>query len=809
MRYYILFSLFILLNLKGFAIERIQGVVQDKVSRHTLSGANVQFMKIKIGTVTDSYGRFEITPSPVANDTLLMTFMGYKAKRIPVSELLVGDKVNYIELKRTILILDELRVEADRYKSEIRSLKMEPGSIRLDFQDIRTVPYSIYPDVNRSLQFLPGVISTNDLTSELNVRGGSPDQNLVLLEGVPVYYPFHVFGIASAFNADMVGEVHFSPGGFSAQYGNRLSSVLNIKAHSPQKKLEMSADLSLLGADVTASGRWKSKFDWIVSFRKSYYDILLKKLGDGVPYAFHDIFSKLSYKPNQNNTFSVLYFDFRDRFTEVHQDQERLYYSPENPDDYITYKWDYEGNFSWKNRLWCLSWDHRFHNKLSIQAKLYRSLAGNVFDTNKQTSFPDDFPSKYGPLIKQILEQDRMNKVKVDNDFTDQSALLSFNWDPSPSLTFLGGIQRTQFQTNYGWGNNQLPFTPLYNYQEHIRLYFDNAPDYFNYKQNFMVTAGYGEMLWDIKEKYHLRAGLRATKWSPLQKILLAPRLNLKYNLCKDLSVKAAYGYFSQGLATSLEQGLVNFLPLFFPVNDSLKLETAKQYIFSLDYNSGKSLQVSLTSFLKNYNNLIKSVGPHPDFIQIHGKAYGLEFLAKGCLWGWKTWLAATISRTYRTINGIQYDTNWDQRYRFDLFASKNIGKSWSFSWAWVLYSGVPYIADYYVAAVRHVDWSKPLDQQDQDLYDTILIDVPPGKIRFPWYHRLDISFEKEFHFSTWHLDVYFSVRNLYARRNVLYYTEPGSLSYDTKNGKYVDYYIKHPFTWLPPIPTVGLRFII
>ena len=809
MRYYILFCLCILFNLEGFTSEKILGVVQDKVSRHTLSGTNVQFVKSKIGTATDSFGRFEIALSPVANDTLLLTFMGYKATKIPAPELDIGNKINYIELERTILILDELRVEADRFESEMRSLEMEPGSIRLSYKDIRLVPYSIYPDINRSLQFLPGVHSTNDLTSELNVRGGSPDQNLVLLEGVPVYYPFHIFGIASAFNADMVGEVHSSPGGFSAQYGNRLSSVLDIKAHSAQKPLELSADLSLLGADVTASGRWKSKLDWIVSVRKSYYDIILKNLGDGAPYAFHDIFSKLSYTPNLNNTFSIMYFDFRDRFTERYQDQERLQYSPEDPNDYITYKWDYKGSFYWKNRLFSLWWDRRFSNSLFLQAKLYSSLAGNVFATEKQSSFPNDVPEKYGPLIEQILEQDKKNRVKVDNDFKDLGAKLSFHWAPSPQFMFKGGIQQNQYRTNYGWGNNQLPFTPLYNYQEHIRLYFDNAPDYFDYRRTFKMSSGYAELLWVFGEKYFLRPGFRAVKWSGSSKINIEPRLNFKYKLNQNWAIKTAYGRFSQGIATSLEDGLVNFLRLYFPVTDSLDLETADHYIFSMDYQSDSRTEISLTTYLKNYNGLLKAVGPDPNFIQLPGKAYGLELSAKGRLLGWNGWLSATVSRTWRSFNGVKYDTNWDQRYRLDTFASKKIGKNWTFSWAWVLYSGVPYVADYYVAAVRHINWSKPLDQQEQELYNTIYIDVPPGKIRFPWYHRLDISLEKEFHFSTWHMNVYFSVRNLYARRNVLYYTEPGSLSYDTKNGKYVDWYVKHPFAWLPPIPTVGLRFVI
>lgn len=805
MRYLLILSL--LVNLNSYASGTIRGVVQDKISRHTLAGTNIYYIKSKTGTTSDSFGRFEIVA--MQNDTLLLSFMGYKAKTIPVSELFIGERTNYIELERTILFLDELQVAADRFENEIQSLDMEPGAVRLNYKDIRMVPYFIYPDINRSLQFLPGVISTNDLTSELNVRGGSPDQNLVLLEGVPVYYPFHVFGLASAFNTDMVGEVHFSSGGFSAQYGNRLSSVLDVKTHLAQKPLELSADLSLLGADITASGRWGNKLNWIVSFRKSYYDVLLEKLGDGAPYAFYDFFSKIAYTPNKNNSYSILFFDFRDRFTESYNDQNRMYYSYDEPVDYITYSWDYEGSFYWKNRIISGIWDRRFSNNLSIRGQFYSSLAGNIFVTDRQTHFPDDAPDKYDLMIEEILAQDKLNKVKVDNDFKDIAAQLSFQWNPSSNVTLKGGVQQNRYKTNYGWGNNQLPFTPLYNYQDHIKLYFDSAPDSFDYRKTPNMQSGYSELLWTINDKYSIRAGLRVSKWSGSSKINIDPRLNFKHKLNQNWVIKTAYGRFSQGLATSLEDGLVNFLRLYFPLTDSLNMETADHYIFTMDYKSDNKTEISLTSYLKDYNGLIKAVGPDPNFIKLPGKAYGLELSAKGRLLEWKGWLSASVSRTWRLKDGLKYDTNWDQRYRLDLFASRKIGKSWSFSWAWVLYSGVPYVADYYVAAVRHVNWSQPLDQQEQELYDTIFVDVSPGKIRFPWYHRLDISLEKEFHFSKWHMNVYFAIRNLYTRRNVLYYTEPGSLSYDTKNGKYVDWYVKHPFAWLPPIPTIGLRFVI
>jgi len=158
-------------------------------------------------------------------------------------------------------------------------------------------------------------------------------------------------------------------------------------------------------------------------------------------------------------------------------------------------------------------------------------------------------------------------------------------------------------------------------------------------------------------------------------------------------------------------------------------------------------------------------------------------------------------------FDGVKTDTNWDQRYRLDTYFSRPLGRGWAFSGSFVIYSGVPYYAEHYVSAIRSIQGGN-IANMDQDYYDLVYIDVPPGKIRNPWYHRLDVSFEKEFHFNTWHMGFYFGIRNLYARRNVLYYEEYGSLGYETRNGKYVNYYIKHPYKWLPPIPTVGVRIV-
>ncbi len=805
-RYIIVVFVFVALQWAG-AKEMINGVVQDRATRHTLAGANVFFSKSGTGVISDSHGRFSMPPSEMENDTLIIRYMGYESARIAANVISAG--THYIELERKVLVLNELRVESDRYKDETVALSLEPGALRMNLSDIRTVPYTLQPDINNALQFLPGVITMNELTNELNVRGGNPDQNLVLLEGVPVYYPFHLFGLASAFNTDLVGEVHFSPGGFSARYGNRLSSVLNVKAHSPQKKLEISSDLSIIGADLTASGRIGNKLEWIVSGRKSYVETLFKNLGDGVPYGFYDVFGKIAYTPHPRHTISLMGFKFRDKYSK-HDKNDHTIYNNENLEEheYYSYYTEHYNRYSWQNTLASVKWDYRVTDRLNVSTQLYTSVAGNSYEYENELDIPDDVPDWAQEELQQAKDDFIYQKEEVANDLTDHSINMQMDWDVSKAWRLTAGALKSTFKPEYGWGSNYLPVSPLWDYNEQIGIYFDQAPtDAFAYTNSANMYTGFAEALWQPKIPLTVRGGLRLTRWQGNSKVIPEPRLNAKYQINPNWSVTGAYGRYTQGLATALEDGLVGFLRLYFPLNDSLQQENATHWIANVEYAKDNT-QISLTSYYKQYSNLVRSVGPGPDFIQQPGTAYGVELFLKTKLMGWQSWFAATVGRTYRTIAGVKTDTNWDQRYRFDTYFSRPLGKGWKFSGSFVIYSGVPYYADEYVSAYRRIPWSSNWTDMEQDYYDVIYIDVPPGKIRHPWYHRLDVSLEKEFHFSTWHMSFYAGIRNLYARKNVLFYEDYGTLSYDTRNGKYVDYYVKHPYTSMPPIPTVGIRVV-
>jgi hypothetical protein len=804
-----LFGVFLFLITRQLLGEiMISGTVQDKASRHTLSGANIYFAKTDHGTTSDRFGRFQIKMDSWISDTLIVSFIGFETQKINLMPTEKDTILLNIELTRKILLLNELRIEGNRYQDELHSLHMDIGSMRMNHQEMRTIPYSLYPDVNRSLQFLPGVTSCNELTNELNVRGGSPDQNLVLLEGVPVYYPFHVFGLASAFNPDMIGEVHFSPGGFSAEYGNRLGSVLDIHAHSPQKNLETSVDISLIAADVTTSGRHKN-VEWIVSLRKSYYDMLLKSVGTGVPYSFFDAFSRIAFVPNSSHNFALMFFTFKDRFRDSQEGKDVLYDYPQEPPNYVYYKVTSQRDYSWQNGLWSVMWDFQLPHHLLSHVQIYHSIAQNNFLHQVIPYFPRNLSPEYFENRKEKEKNYQDSRTDVTNRFYDKSIQFNLNWHLHDSVIMMAGGQYSRFDTDYGWGWNNLPSTPMFDYRDYIRLYFDYAPEsYFKFKKNVNLLNFYYEAISDIATRLHIRIGFQTNKWSTQLKHTFEPRLSLNYDMGRCWKLKTSYGYYTQGIATALEDGVIGFLRLYFPLGDSLSLESSQHYLSGIEYDSGKGQKLDVNLYYKNYAGLIKSIGPQPNFIQTPGKAYGLEIFGQWNKNDWNMWMAFTWARAFRLINNIKNDFNWDQRIKLSTYLSTGIGRNWRIAGTWLIYSGVPYAITDLMAVSRSGDWQKGIANMKEEFFDTQSIGVPPGRIRYPWYHRMDFSLIKEFHFSKWHMETYFALRNVYMRKNPLYY-ESSELAYEMQNGKRVNYYVKHPFKWLPPIPTIGIRAVL
>lgn len=305
-----------------------------------------------------------------------------------------------------------------------------------------------------------------------------------------------------------------------------------------------------------------------------------------------------------------------------------------------------------------------------------------------------------------------------------------------------------------------------------------------------------------------LRAGLRISDWDFLEMPVIEPRINFKYGLKDRLSVFMACGRFSQGISTALEEGLVQFLELYFPVDPGSRIETADHLIAGVEHKIGKNLSWSVTGYHKKFQNLIRSVGPAPDLVQTGGSAGGVEFMLSCRLSGASGRVSYVLSACDRRDRGRTYPANFDRRHHVSVNMKKEVQGGWTFSVYWELHSGQPYDPYTLYSFLPASRGSYPLQSQWGEyitIYDPYEMDLPRGYIRYPWYHRLDISISKIIYSKKFTVAPYAGIYNVYNRKNVLFYRQP-VCDNDWVNDMPVNYRIVRDAESVPFLPAIGIR---
>ncbi len=268
-----------------------------------------------------------------------------------------------------------------------KELNIEPSLRVLDIHQLTSIPSIGGGDVFRALQTIPSVNSSSELSNQLYVRGGTPDQNLILINGVPVYQPFHLFGLSSSVDDASVEYIRYYSGGFSVRYGDRLSSVLDIVTKPGSDSLSVYLDINLVHSGATASGSLGQKLRWRVTGRRSYFDIMEKAGGSDFPYYFYDVEGKLSYLPSPKSLITLNTFISKDDYD---TDYERLMYNSlyrYHPNlsiaraDSNQYRKINKSKIDWSNRLMSLRWMKRHSSKHLTEVTFYSSYLGqDVFN---------------------------------------------------------------------------------------------------------------------------------------------------------------------------------------------------------------------------------------------------------------------------------------------------------------------------------------------------------------------------------------------------------------------------------------------
>ena len=723
----------------------ISGYVEDNSNGEKLLGASVYNERTLVGTISNKYGFYSLTlaEGPVH---LVASYVGYKAYEQDID--LKSDTTVQIMLLPSAEI-EEVKIEAQKREFNTRS---QLSVIKISSKDVNQIPALLGEvDVLKSLQLLPGVQSGTEGSSGLIVRGGGVDQNLIILDGVPVYNVNHLFGFFSVFNSNAIQDVTLYKGGFPARYGGRVSSVIDLNMkEGNNKEFKGEGSIGLISSKFTFEGPVKNEnTSFIISGRRTYLDLLaspfLTLKRDGLTskygYYFYDLNMKINHRfSDKSRLFLSSYmgndvFHFTQNMKEDSSNVNSLY------------------QLKWGNITTNLRWNYVLNNKLFTNTTLsYSNYRFSLKNENKATEY-----------------------IGTEKEVT------------SNSLAFLNGIHDLSGRVDFDYFPNHdhiLKFGACYDHHSFVPSSFTQKNDPGRDSSNTVNINGHEAFLYgedDIKigQKANANIGFHYSLFSTGKKIYshLEPRISAKYSLRPNFALKASASRMVQYLQTNSYSGISLPIDLWVPSTDSLKPVESWNYSFGMDYQPSNAWHFGMEGFYKNMKN-VKAFkeGAYPnsnfleDIVQGKGWAYGIEFMARKSTGKTTGWLSYTWSHAWRKFDGISFNEKFP--YKYDRINDINVVVMHKFneridiSGTWVFGTGnaislstQKYISNFALEAGGVQGFQKP----------HIQVYGRRNNYRLPDYHRMDIgiSFHKEKKriTRTWSFGAY----NVYNRQNALW----------------------------------------
>ncbi|MCF7804375.1 MAG: TonB-dependent receptor [Candidatus Marinimicrobia bacterium] len=819
-RYWMLFFFAGILLVTGTAVfgESIHGYVRNAETGEGIPYVNVFIEDTTLGTITNRDGYYVIPQVPVDSLTVIARYIGYETGVRPVL-VHPGERLR-INFQLAVKPISgeevEITAEQQRFRNEINV-----SMTSLDMREIKTAPTVFEADIFRTVQHLPGVKSISDFSSALYVRGSTPDQNLILLDGITVYNPYHLGGLFSTFNTEAIKTAEFHAGGFPAKYGSRMGAVLDItNKEGNSQEFSGQADVSLISSKLFLEGPLKKnpwvKGSWMVAGRRTYYDILMEPIfyfvrrnnqdqGDlaniRFPYYFYDFQGKvnLDFSPDHRLTLSSFYGD--DVF-HIYSDSDD---SANNPDNQYQYSNMYRFDWRWGNRTNSATWRWILSPKLVM--KTY--LAGSRF------RFWIDFDEQ-SEGWETVTEDDSTWSYTWKNSFTmdigdivkNRSGKVEFTWQPTPAHVVTSGVQYKQlgFLLGMVFGGEDMNNGETLVDSDTL-LWIHETPNEFSvYLQDH----------WKISPLFQIQGGLRGYRYSFHDEYYIDPRLSAKYFLRDDLSLEIAWGRYHQFLTTANPPDeLLRFIDIWLPIPQDRVAPVAEHYVIGSEWISGKGYLLSADVYWKTFDNLVKLRGVNlfaddvpidtslNDFLDSDATALGLELLGKKRFGKVRGWLGYTFSRTqwYDEEHGW-YVPKYDRTHTVNLVLSYQLTDQWQMNGAFTYASGNPYtplLARYHTAS--NYGW----DRYDSYFFtDNAYISGEFHSDRYPAYHRLDIGFRNTKEWWNGYRTWYFQVQNVYNHMNVFLYSYNEEWDYRGIRDKGVQ---RRPIPMFPFFPSVGFIY--
>ncbi|GBU07291.1 TonB-dependent receptor [Bacteroidales bacterium] len=783
----ILFVLFLIANLSTAIAQKkytISGYIRDSVSTESLIAATVYNAKTMAGTATNQYGFYSLTLAEGEID-LNFSYVGYSGKQF--SFTLEKDTIILVDLAESGL-LKEVLIEGNKAEKIQETTQM--SAINIPISQIKALPAFLGEvDLMKALQLTPGVQSGGEGSSGLYVRGGGPDQNLILLDGVPVYNASHLFGFFSVFNADAINNMELLKGGFPARYGGRTSSVVDINMkEGNSQKFGGEGSIGLVSSKLTLEGPIvKDKTSFIVSGRRTYIDLLAKPLMKmleediDVGYYFYDLNAKINHK-----------FSNKDRiYLSAYMGDDKFYVNQK--DEWNDLKSESKSNIKWGNITSAFRWNHIYNNKLFGNT----TITYSQFNFNTGVDDKEEYMNGNGDIVKDY------SKIKYNSGIKDWTAKVDFDYLPSPDHYIRFGASSIFHKFSpgaMGLKSSEEADTILGASNIHARQYSLYLEDDIRLTRSLKINIGAHVSGFSVRDKFYAA---------------FEPRLSGRYLINKELSAKLSYSRMTQYIHLLTNSGLSLPTDLWVPSTDQIVPQKSDQLAFGLAKDFQGEYEISLEGYYKKMYNLVEYKEGSSFFdlgnawenkvVQGDGKSYGLEFFVQKKLGKLSGWLGYTLSWTDRQFDelnkGQKFYYKYDRRHDLSLALLYKKSEKFEMSATWVYGTGnsitIP-IATYQTGNPFSPDGqgsNSVNEYSDRNAY------------RMNAYHRLDVSASfirpRKNGERRWVIGLY----NAYSRSNPFYvdidsenYFRDAKGSYKSKN-KFVQYSL------FPVIPSISYQF--
>lgn len=694
----------------------LRGTIVDSLTGEALPFANISVETTNLGTSSDANGYFIVSGIPYKPSIKIkVSYMGYSTKEVLVE--LFPDKISSVTvmLSANQIQLEEIEKVGKRQKQQNET---DISIQKIDIRKIESLPKGVETDVLRSLQFIPGVQGIGDVSAKYYVRGSSSNQNLILYNGITIYNPYHALGLFSIIDPDIINSLEFYKGGFPAEYGGKLSSVLNLVSKDGNKnRFSGSTSIGFLSGKGTFEGPLPFG-SFIIAGRKSLFSSVLKNFLNfkNAPFNFYDLALKLNYASTQTKTLT------------------KISLHGFNSSDKLISESTKNADYKWSNNIYGINLFQEWEDiPLYTQSTLsYSNFSGEIVGKESNTK-----PRK-----------NLVTDITLKSDFT----YINLNRDELHI-----GYNLTSIYTDLYFKNLQSSVTDIKNKSLQFVLYG---------KYKFLQFADFGA---DV--------GLRvnAITLTEQRGSIVEPRISLTYNPIPFVAIKAAWGIYTQEMITlSSEDEVISVFEPWVIVPDYLKPSEAIHYILGAELISFSGFNFSTEVY---YKSLINTLEPNknkvdssdPDFVSGTGESYGSEFQLNYNSKFLESTLSYSLLWSYRKLdNWISYP-KYDSRHNLNFNTTLNFGDGWSSSISWFFNSGLPFtqIVGYYDKLYVN-DLFNTYGLFGSYIPFTVLGDKNLG--RLPAYHRLDFNLTKKIDFKFMKMILSFDVLNLYDRKNIFYF---------------------------------------